>query len=217
MSDEICAASGLAVTRIQVTRIGAALQDPNRTVKSDLLCEYLKQLSITFSMELETKIFLQIPSEKMQQFDAPCEGWEEVIKRFPDTVNEIEEMSKCFALSRYGASVFHSLLVVEASLIELGKAIGVTDPKSGWDATTKRLGELVRGGHSKYPPTLSIGFATCEQINQRVETMKHAWRNKVNHFQGKLIVMRTDFAPDIAEEIMLATRGFMRTIATELP
>ncbi len=216
MFDEVCVGSGLAVTRIQVGKIACALQDPCRTVKSDLLCEYLKQLSITFSTELQTKIFLQIPSEKMRLFDAPYEGWEEVIDQFPDTISEIEEMSKCFALSRYGASVFHSLLIVEVGLIELGKAIKATDPKVGWDATTRRLSELVKGGHAKYPTDLPVSFGTCEQINQRVETMKHAWRNKVNHFQGKLTVIRTDFAPDTAEEIMVATRGFMRTLATDL-
>ena len=139
-----------------------------------------------------------------------------VIDRFPDTVMDVEEMGKCFALSRYSACVFHSLLIVECGLIELGKEIKVADPKPGWDATCNKMRQLIGDGFKKYPD-LRISFSDLEQINNCAQTMKHAWRNKVSHAAGKLVVIRPDFAPDIAEQIMSSTLGFMQRLATDLP
>jgi hypothetical protein len=76
---------------------------------------------------------------------------------------------------------------------------------------------LLDGGHKSYPPSLTIGFSALEQINQAAQSMKMAWRNKVNHAAGCLTVMSSDFVPDVAEEIVLGTRGFMRRLATDLP
>lgn len=182
-----------------------------------VLFNQLERIRMSFEAELSTKLFFQLPSNRKKWFESPTAGWERIIDRFPDTVTEIEEMGRCFALSRYPGSVFHSLLVVESGLISLGTAIAVTDPKLGWDATSRRLDELIKGGHAKYPPSLPIRFSVCEQINQQVQTMKHAWRNKVNHVAGKLIVIRSEFAPDVAEEIIFATRGFMGRLVDDLP
>jgi hypothetical protein len=226
--DDICSKNELPVTGVLVSHVRRLMDvtldkdDPLSQVAEMsltvlLLSQYLERIRLTLIDELETKLLFQLPSNKKDWFENPTKNWENVIDRFPATVDEIEEMGKCFALSRYGAAVFHSLLVVEAGLIALGSVIGVTDPKAGWDATTKKLNDLVQGGHPKYPASLPINFATCEQINQKVQTMKHAWRNKVNHVAGRLVVMRSDFAPDIAEEIVIATRGFMRTLATDIP
>jgi hypothetical protein len=49
------------------------------------------------------------------------------------------------------------------------------------------------------------------------EALKSAWRNKISHAQGSLTLMTEDFSPDIAEEIMIASRSFMRRLATEMP
>ncbi len=226
--EDVCGNNELPVTGVLVSHVrgllDVALQKDNPLSKVapmvldlTLLPQYLERIRLTLIDELATKLLLQLPSSKKEWFENPAKNWEKVIERFPDSVSEIEEMGKCFALSRYGAAVFHSLLVVESGLIELGKVLGVTDPKAGWDATTRKLSDLVQGGHAKYPASLTISFAVCEQINQKAQTMKHAWRNKVNHVAGKLAVIRSDFAPDIAEEIIIATRGFMRTLATDIP
>jgi hypothetical protein len=56
-----------------------------------------------------------------------------------------------------------------------------------------------------------------EQIIATVEALKNAWRNKVSHANGKLMLMTTDFSPEVAEEILMATRAFMRRLATDGP
>jgi hypothetical protein len=47
--------------------------------------------------------------------------------------------------------------------------------------------------------------------------LNNAWRNNFSHAQGKLVLMTSEFSRDIAEEIMVASRSFMRRLATEMP
>ena len=212
----LCDVCELPVSRFFVIKILAALDDPSRIANNDLFQQYIHQLRESLVAELQTKLFFQMPSSKAPFFDSPRLGWAEVIARFSDTVGDIEEMSKCFSMARYGGCVFHSLLIVERGLIELGHAIGVNDPKPGWDATCKGMKKLVDDGHAKYP-SWKISFTSLEQISVCASSMKHAWRNKVNHAAGHLMVVQSDFAPDVAEEIMMATRAFMRRLASDLP
>lgn len=62
-----------------------------------------------------------------------------------------------------------------------------------------------------------IPFHSIEQINQAAQSMKMAWRNKVNHEAGRLVVLDPQFSPQAAEEIIFATRSFMRHLATDIP
>jgi hypothetical protein len=84
--------------------------------------------------EMEGKSFWAMSLGEAELYSSPRKGWEKIIERFPDAVDDIEEASKCLALSRYAAAVFHSIQVVEAGLIQLGTYIGVNDPRSGWTA-----------------------------------------------------------------------------------
>ncbi|MBV8807428.1 MAG: hypothetical protein JO033_02040 [Acidobacteriaceae bacterium] len=164
--------------------------------------------------ELESRVFLSVPPERVDQFAKPTNGWAEIIAAFPDAQEDVEEMNKGFALSRYTAAVFHSLLVVEHGLIALGKRIGITDPKAGWDATYKRMSWLVNN-RASVPADLDFNF--IEQTKARMDSMKLAWRNKINHAAGRLIVEKTGFSDVSAEEVIVACRSFMRFLAENLP
>jgi hypothetical protein len=132
------------------------------------------------------------------------------LTKFPSATEDVEEMNKCQALCRYSAAVFHSLLVVEHGLIALGKLIGATDHKEGWDASCKKLAEIVNAGYSKN--TTGLNFNFLEQVNACIQTMKLAWRNKVNHASGKPIVMYGTFSPDVTDDIISASRSFLRRL-----
>jgi hypothetical protein len=214
---DICLSHDFPVTKTLAEKIIAALTDPKPTAGSELLQRYLFDLRNRFIDEAGAKIYLQIPFPKMPYFDSPTIGWEVVVGRFRDSIGDVEEMGRCFALSRYGGAVFHSLLVAEHGLIELGKEIGAADHKTGWDATCRQMKTLLDGGHPAYPEQLRVTFNSLEQINSAAQSMKLAWRNKVNHAAGRLVVMASDFVPDVAEEIIFATRAFMRRLATDLP
>jgi|ERR1017187_744455 hypothetical protein len=168
--------------------------------------------------EMAMRKFFSLDTAESEQYATPLRGWEEVVHRFPIALSDIEEMSKCFALSRYAGAVFHSVNVIECGLLDLGKFIGVQDPKSGWTAVSGRLETLVI--KTKFPdlaPEIKPHFQFLEQVHGTVASLKNAWRNKISHTQGRLTVMTADFNYEVAEEIIMATRAFMRRLATELP
>jgi hypothetical protein len=105
-------------------------------------------------------------------------------------------------------------MVAEHGLVYLGKVLGVTDPKEGWDASSKKLASIVQDGHTRN--STGLDFAFLEQVNASVQVMKLAWRNKVNHATGKPIVMGGGFAPYVTEEIISATRSFVRLLTEGL-
>lgn len=167
--------------------------------------------------QLKKRFCFSLSLSEAEYYAKPREGWEKIIDRFPATATDIEEARKCFALARYAAAVFHSVQIVETGLIDLGKIVGVIDPLSGWTATTKALKKIIDAGHSGRTPFQQKHFAFFEQIHGTIEGLKNAWRNKVSHAQGKLTLLTSDFSPEVAEEILFATRAFMRRLATDVP
>ena len=166
--------------------------------------------------ESKDKMFFSLLPRETEHFEKYGRGWEAAIARFPIN-SEVEEASKCFALSRYAASVFHSVQIVEVGLIELGTFIRVTDPKSGWTAVSKALDAILKKSHPDRSSFEKKHFAFLEQVNGTVEGLKNAWRNKISHAQGRLVLMTADFSPEIAEEILFATRAFIRRLAEDIP
>jgi len=158
-------------------------------------------------------VFLAVPLERRDIFAQPIKGWDTVISAFPETQEDVEEMNKCYALSRYAAAVFHSLLVVEHGLIRLGERLSVKDKKVGWDSTYNTLTSLLKNRES-VPENLDFGL--LEQIKARLDSMKLAWRNKVNHAAGRLAVESTGFTDISAEEVIVACRSFMRLLAERM-
>jgi hypothetical protein len=204
-------ASGLTNTVAQMERAESIWNSCHNCSLFGLQCvEILHRLED----ELAAKVLLMIPAAVQPLYETPRVGWEHCISRFP-ILDNVDEMNKCFAFGRYTASVFHSLLIAEAGLIELGRHIGVTDGKLGWDATSKKLESIVKAGRSDY--SLAIPFNGLEQINQCVQSMKMAWRNKVSHEANRLMIMVPDFSEPIAQEVIYATRSLMSRLAIEIP
>jgi hypothetical protein len=166
--------------------------------------------------EMKETFVLTLSVSEAEHYKNPRKDWEKIIDRFPDVVNDIEEARKCFALARYTGAVFHSLQIIEAGLTELGKFINVPDPKSGWTAVTKELKKIVDKKYNDQTKFEKDNFDFLEQVQGTAEALKNAWRNKISHAQGRLILLSTEFTPEIAEEILFATRAFMRRLAEGL-
>jgi hypothetical protein len=181
------------------------------------LCAPAKECLDRLIDEAENREFFVLTARESDYFKKPRRGWELSIARFPEITGDVEEASKCFALSRYGAAIFHSLQVVEAGLIELGVFIKVNDPKSGWTAVSAALNRILKKDHRDRTRFEKRNFHFLEQVHGTIEGLKNAWRNKISHAHGKLILMTPDFSPEISEEILFATRAFMRRLAEGLP
>lgn len=210
-----CAGLELVASVASIDRMLGYLREPH--AQFERYWEMGEELEGRLLDELKNCTFLSLTLKETEFFEKPREGWEVVIARFPDSVGDIEEARKCFALSRYAAAIFHSVQIVEVGLIELGKVIGVTDPLSGWTATTQAIKRIIDTRHQDRTPYQRAHFAFLEQMHGTIEGLKNAWRNKVSHAQGRLTLLTADFSPDVAEEILFATRAFMRRLATDAP
>jgi hypothetical protein len=212
--ERVCRETGLKASAATVRVMREALKsDPDRVASK----EWEPELRGRLIDEMNETLFFSLSSAEGEYFSEPRQGWEKIIERFEDTVGDIEEARKCFALSRYAAAVFHTLQVVELGLIELGTFIGVTDPKSGWTAVTNRLRKIMNTGYNERTDFEKQNSDFLEQVQGTIEALRLAWRNKISHAQNRLVVLGSDFTPDIAEEIIFATRGFMRRLADGLP
>jgi hypothetical protein len=168
--------------------------------------------------ELQGRFFWSLTANEARHYSNPTEGWAGVLDRFPAATTDIEEMNKCFALSRYAGAVFHSVQAIECGLIDFGKFLKVNDPKSGWTAVNGRLATLVtKNKYAELEPLYQEHFTFLEQMHGTVGALNGAWRNKISHAQGRLTLMTSEFSSEVAEEIMISSRSFMRRLATELP
>jgi hypothetical protein len=211
-----CAELGLIASIATIDRLLNLLSKPDATLGE--LHELGKELRGRLNDELFGTVFFSLTYSESEYYNKPTEGWREIIERFPMATTDIEEMSKCFALSRYAGAVFYSIQTIECALIEFGKFLNVNDPKSGWTAVNGKLATLVT--KTKYPdldPLYQTHFAFLEQMHGTVGALNSAWRNKISHAQGRLVLMTSEFSPEVAEEIIIASRSFMRRLATELP
>jgi hypothetical protein len=211
----ICIELELIASRASVKKIRDELAKPDSLRSSILPLE--KELSGRLIDEMGGRSFFSLSISEAEYFKRPFTKWEKIIDRFPDIRIDLEESSKCFALSRYAAAVFHSTQLVEIGLLELGRFIHVADPKSGWTAVANELSRILKKKYDDRTQFEQQNFAFLEQIQGTVEALKNACRNKIGHAQGRLTLMSKDFTPDIAEEILIASRAFMRRLADGLP
>jgi hypothetical protein len=211
----MCSALGLAGAAASAEKLVAfyGQQKPTYKGQADLFAELKGRLVD----EKRKRIFFVLTLKETEFYSKPLLGWEPIVSRFPSILNDLEEASKCLALSRYAAAVFHSTQIVEAGLIELGTFLKVTDPLSGWTAVSKALTSVIAKNHNQRTPFEKRNFPFLEQVQGTVASLKNSWRNKISHAQGRLVLMTTDFSPEIAEEILMATRSFMRRLTDDLP
>ena len=202
---------------VSARSIGDVIEILEGTHPSSNIHDYSTVFRANLMTELESTLFLHVGFSEARYYREPRRDWEEVISRFPDAVSDIEESGKCYALGRNAASVFHSVQIVEHGLLALGTFMRVADPKSGFTAVASALENIKRKKYTDLSDFEQKNFAFFEQMHGSVHALKDAWRNKVYHAQGKLAVMTADFSPAVAIEIYMATRGFMRRLATDLP
>ena len=212
---QYCKEAAFPMTDIPLGMFVNALDNPRTTVRiiADLLYDAMQRLRD----EASIPALVRIPTERVRFYREPRADWEEVISRFPATGSDIEEANICFSLERYAACVFHCVQAIEIGMIALGEFLGVKDPKSGWTATANELGRITKKRYPDLTPFEVQHIEFLKQIQATMVALQDAWRNKISHAQGRPAVMTADFSPRVAEEILVASRGFMRRLATDLP
>ena len=174
-------------------------------------------ISASIRREMKRTLFMYLPQERARWFIEPLKDWETVTTRWPKTIHDIEEAAKCFACDRFDAAVVHMMLVAEYGALEIGHLLELRDPKLGWPRVSKELKRITSADFSKLSPLEQKHFPLLEQISPLMLAMQNAWRHKVSHADNRLVLLSGEFQPFIVEEIIFATRAFMRRLATDLP
>jgi hypothetical protein len=212
---EMCKTEGLTASLASTEKILRLLS--KKDCSEHRVRELVIELQERMIDELSAPRFFSLSDSEVGHYNDWPKGWTEIIDRFPAATSDVEEMRKCFALSRYAASVFHSVQVIEHGLIDLGKFLSVKDRKDGWVATSNELKRIATADHRNRTAFENDNFTFIEQTHGLVEALKNAWRHKIGHASGRLAVLTADFKPETAEDIMSATRAFMRRSASDLP
>jgi hypothetical protein len=209
-----CASYGLTETEKKCVRIMNDCHTRPITYRETVAA--LKELRERFQDELESELFLHLDTKQAQLYEKPKRGWEEVTVRFPKVRHDIEESSKCFALERYGAAVFHVMLIAEYGVIQVADVFGVAGDRPGW-ASLDRLQRIHDKNWNDKTPLEQKHSKLLENLLPLAFAMKESWRHKMDHVANKIEWMDTIFSPEVADDIISATRGFMRRLALDLP
>jgi hypothetical protein len=215
---ERCEEAGLGVSAIAVNRLFRLLDAPigSEDLVVTSLEEGLSRVAQSIADECSLRTYFSLDSIEAEKYANPLRDWESVVARFGKVTSNVIESAKCMALERYGAAVFHILLVAEYGVIEISNKLGVSGDKPGW-ASLKRLQDLIRDPYPKRSALAQEHSALLENVVPLAIVVKDSWRHKLTHVDNQIVWMDTDFSPQVAEEIIAATRGFMRKLAQELP
>lgn len=176
----------------------------------------LSELRARIEDELGGRLFFALSLEDGRTFRSPEEGWELAAEKWPRIKGDVVECSRCLALERYGGALFHAMQVAELGVVELSKLLGVAGDKPGWGAV-QRLEEIA---NTRLAERSDAGRRYDELLKATVvslRVMKDSWRHKIEHADNKLKFLDADFSEEMANEIIVAVRGFMRSMALKWP
>jgi hypothetical protein len=211
-----CGIHQLKSSALQCDRILGIIENSGGVVLCGRMRDELRNLRTRFEDDLKAEAFFHLSLEEKRLFYVPEEHWEAVIWRFPKVQIDIDECSKCFALGRYAASLFHALLVAEYGVIALAKLLGVAGDKPGW-GSLERLERIAAKPYKERSNLEQENSKLLDEIMPFAFSMKNQWRHKIYHVENKLVWVDTDFSPQMARDIIGAVRGFMDKLATAIP
>jgi hypothetical protein len=182
------------------------------------LARLLMELHTRIMDELEGRLFLYVPISRKRQYEEPRQAWTAALNRFPLAGDDIEEAEKCFALGRYPACVFHLMRVTETAVLEFGKVIDPTDPKPQFGSVLKKVEQLLQTTpFPKWPKDAQPYQALFRDSLPQLYAVKRAWRDKVSHFETRILPSESVYTEEVASDILNATRSLMRLLAERLP
>jgi hypothetical protein len=213
--DALCLSCGLVSSSKKCKRILREMENGDLLRKGDLETA-IKELRERIDDDMESEFFLYLEPSQAECYKNPLKDWDVCTGRFEATRQNVEESSKCYALERYCAAVFHILLVAEFGVIELAKLMGVEGDRPGW-GSLERLQKILRRPFPDRSDLEKTHSKLIENVVPLAVVIKDSWRHKLTHVDNQIVWNDTDFSPQVAGEIISVTRGFMRRLARELP
>jgi hypothetical protein len=156
--------------------------------------------------ELSTRAVFAISLDMAEYLKVDIFGLE-VFNAFSSANEDIAEAGMCLALDRGTACVMHLMRVIEVGLTALAKAVGV-GKQNDWGSYLREIDKNLTA-HIKAGGARSVEEQFYSEAASTIDSMKRAFRNPTMHPEKT-------YSPERAEEILIATRSFMRHLATRL-
>lgn len=206
--------SGLASSAGAVAELRA---DQNRNVLSaDQVASRIEEIRRNVRREMTTVVFLYVPASRAELYDVPLSDWETTVERWSQTETDIKEAAICYALDRFAASIFHILRVAEFGVIQVADLLNESGDKPGW-ASADRLKRILDKKHEDRSPLQQRHSQLLMDIVPMIVGVRDSVRHKISHVDNRLDWLDTNIGATVAQEVISATRGFMRRLAAELP
>jgi hypothetical protein len=143
-------------------------------------------------------------------YDDPILFGEAVDTAFPSASPEIAEAGKCFALSRYSATVFHLMRSLEVGLRCLAIPFQVDVTHKNWHSALDQIAKAVRAIDSvSNGPNWKDDQQFFSEAITHFRDLKDSWRNYCMHEPER-------YSEERARDIYNNVRAFMRHLAARL-
>lgn len=206
---------GLESVMRQIVAVKRRLIQSGEKLSASDVKQMIWQLDDRIQEELALRYFLFVQPSKVQTYSYPANDWKDTPTHFPSALFDIEEASRCLALGRGTAAVFHCMRVLQLGLASMAGAVNstISNPADqNWHRIIEnieaRLKE-VQPGQPKAPDMTGEDRRFFSQAALQFMYFKDAFRNYVTH---------TPVAYDAqgAESILNHVRDFMGHLATRL-
>jgi hypothetical protein len=212
----LCQMHGLTSPAQQCQRIMLDLEAKHMVITCGEMRDNLRELRRRCEDDFKTAFFLHLDPQQAKVYENPLQDWESVSSRFQKIRPNLEECSKCLALERYQAAVFHVLQVAEYGVIQVAVLMGVQGDKPGW-GNLKKLAGILDNPYPQRSPLEQKHSKFLESVVPLAIIVRDNWRHKLDHVGNQIVWVESDFSAKVAEEIISATRAFMRKLASDLP
>ena len=195
----------LPVTLAEASRLKARIHEGR--IGHRELFQLGESIQMRLQDELGTRFLLSLNKAEADEFAADNFG-DEVHEKFPSIVFELDEASKCMALGRYTAAVFHWMRAIEAALRAVRLCLGATAPLvaqgRNWGSILTELRSLRTGSPPKWPENDYFSG-----IYASMEAVMHAWRNSTMHIENK-------YTREEAESIRDCVKALLQRVASRM-
>lgn len=170
--------------------------------------EFASDLLKQIQLELRSTMFLHATPGAAALLTRPLEGWQAVLDKFPRAQREIEEASKCLAMNRSTASVFHLMRIMEEGLKSVAWKLGI-GYKPSWESYINEINRRIEVKHRKKGIQWKRDERFLAEVASHLGAVRVAWRNPTMH-------MERMYTPEEASDVYAAVKGFMAHLSTRI-
>lgn len=177
--------------------------------KEDLESQY-RELRRIMQGELEDHAFLRVEPAHRMFYENPLEEWRDAVGRFPSAQRDLEEASKCLALDRPTACVFHLMRAMGPALTAIAEVLEIRKHFPTWSAFLIAFRSAYTVRFSGKTAADADALAFYSGVEAHLTSVKDAWRNPTMH------AVEISYSESEALDIYRSVGAFLRKIAMRL-